>query len=202
MVPTTLLAGTAGAAGGVAFDFGAVALATGSSAFAGGRIASVAVGAVAAAFLPFGDLLGSAASLATTGTRGLGGLRAPIALGANVSRVWVDLPVFFKVATTLTEAGATVDFPPWAATLLATALSAMGAGAAVGAVFLTFASAVSAGFFTAFGCAGFFALDGAATACFSGNGLRALLDGAFAAMAGAFSAPEAVDFAVFFVVNL
>ena len=52
-------------------------------------------------------------------------------------------------------------------------------------------------------------MSGAATNGISGAGLRALPDGAFALAAGAFceeagvvKALEAVDFAVFFVVNL
>ena len=57
--------------------------------------------------------------------------------------------------------------------------------------------------------AGFFAVAGVTAASFTGAGLRALLDGAFGLATGVFGAEagvikalEAVDFAVFFVVNL
>ena len=45
-------------------------------------------------------------------------------------------------------------------------------------------------------------MSGAATNGISGACLRVLLDGAFALVAGVIKALEAVDFAVFFVVNL
>ena len=81
--------------------------------------------------------------------------------------------------------------------------------AGAGAVFFTATAATSAVFLTVLSAAGFFTATGAAAACFSGTGLRALLDAAFALAAGALGeeacvvkALEAVDFAVFFVVNL
>ena len=87
---------------------------------------------------------------------------------------------------------------------------ARGAGVtATAAAFFTATTATSAVSLSVLRGAGFFAVAGVTAGGFSGAGLRALLDGAFALTAGAFGAEagvvkalEAVDFAVFFVVNL
>ena len=84
-----------------------------------------------------------------------------------------------------------------------------GVATAAAAAFFTATTATCAVSLSVLRGAAFFAVAGVTAACFSGAGLRALLDGAFALRDGAFSAEagvvkalEAVDFAVFFVVNL
>jgi hypothetical protein len=83
------------------------------------------------------------------------------------------------------------------------------AAEAAGTTFFGAITVTSGVFLTVLRGAGCFASTGASAACFSGTGLRALLAGAFALTAGVFGAEagvvkalEAVDFAVFFVVNL
>ena len=186
MVPTTAFGGTLGAAG----------LAFGMAATDADFVALVDAGAVAT--LRFaGNFAASGAGGATAGT-------------------FLILGVFATAGGVhFASTGAAVDdFAAFAKTRLAGAGAAAGATAgasasATAAAFFTAATATSAVFWAGLRGAGFFAGTGAAAACFSGAGLRALLDGAFALAVGAFGeeagvvkALEAVDFAVFFVVNL
>ena len=184
MVPTTALGGT----------FGAADLAFGVAATDADFVALVDAGAVAT--LRFaGNFAASGAGGATAGTF--------LVLGVCATAGGVHFA----------STGAAVDdFAAFAKTRWAGAGAAAGATAGASATaetFFTAATATSAVFWAGLRGAGFFAGNGAAAACFSGAGLRALLDGAFALAVGAFGeeagvvkALEAVDFAVFFVVNL
>ena len=183
MVPTTAFGGTLGAAG----------LALGIAATVADFVALVDAGAVAA--LRFaGNFAASGAGGATAGAFLVLGVFAT-AGGAHFA----------------STGAAVADFAAFAKTRLA------GAGAAgvtagltdTAAALFTATTATSSVFWAVLRGTGFFAGTGAAAACFSGAGLRALLDGAFALAVGAFGeeagvvkALEAVDFAVFFVVNL
>ena len=187
MVPTTALGGTFGAAG----------LAFGIAATVADFVALVDAGAVAALRLA-GNFAASGAGGATAG--------AFLVLGVFATAGGVHFA---------STGAAVADFAAFAKTRLAGAGAAGGAAEATAgltdtaAALFTATTATSPVFWAVLRGAGFFAGNGAAAACFSGAGLRALLDGAFALAAGAFGeeagvvkALEAVDFAVFFVVNL
>ena len=192
-VPTTELGGVVGAVGFV------LAAGVASAGFVA-LVAPCSVGALARA-----DLTAGLAASLSARFSGLALDGAGVGVTATAGAAFLVLGVFAACGgVRLASTGAALgDFAAFAKTRGA------GAGATAGAAFCTATGATSAVFLTALRGAGFFAVVGAAAACFSGTGLRALLDGAFALAAGAlagvacaFKLLEAVDFAVFFVVNL
>jgi hypothetical protein len=111
--------------------------------------------------------------------------------------------VFFVTATSgVVAASAAFGACTAFSAFVVLAFAGDGAVAVAGGAFLALMITTAGVFVTVLRAAGFFSTTGAALAFFSVAGLRALLDGAFALTAGVIKALEAVDFAVFFVVNL